>query len=185
MQSNNHSLDSLIAALRKGEFLKFVLFWGHTGLRSGVVGKECLSQWYPAPFEIDGLRYSTAEHYMMHRKAILFSDDATAAKIVTAREPGEAKALGRIVRNFDETTWRQHREGIAITGNMAKFSQSPELGAFLRGTRTRVLAEASPVDRIWGIGLGADDEHAENPLQWKGLNLLGFSLMEVRRRICS
>ena len=182
MQSTIHSLDSLTAAFRKGERLKFLFFWGHTQSHSEVLGKECLSQWYPAPFEIDGVRYSTAEHYMMHRKALLFRDEATAAKIVTARKPGEAKALGRAVRDFDKTTWQQHREAIAIAGNAAKFSQSP-LGAFLKGTKNRVLAEASPLDRIWGIGVAADDEHAENPLKWKGLNLLGFSLMEVRKRI--
>ena len=183
MLSSIHSLDSLTTAFRKGERLKFLFFWGHTGSHGRGVGKECLSQWYPAPFEVDGVLYGTAEHYMMHRKALLFSDDATAAKIVAARTPGEAKALGRAVRNFDETTWEQHRESMAIVGNTAKFTQSPALGAFLRGTRNRVLAEASPVDRIWGIGLAADNEQVTNPLVWRGLNLLGFSLMEVRRRM--
>ena len=93
------------------------------------------------------------------------------------------KALGRGVRGFEEPIWRQNRSSIVIEGNYAKFSQSAALREFLVGTKHRVLVEASPVDKIWGIGLGADDPHAENPLEWRGLNLLGFALMDVRERL--
>ena len=68
-----------------------------------------------------------------------------------------------------------------MRGNLAKFQQHPTLSAFLAGTADRVLVEASPSDRIWGIGLAADDPRAVNPEKWRGLNLLGFALMEVRR----
>jgi ribA/ribD-fused uncharacterized protein len=93
------------------------------------------------------------------------------------------KALGRGVRGFEELIWRQHRVSIVVEGNYAKFSQSEPLRDFLIGTKHRVLVEASPVDKIWGIGLAGDDPRAENPLEWRGLNLLGFALMDVRERL--
>lgn len=117
---------------------------------------------------------------MMAEKAALFGDEATRRRILDAPNPGAAKVLGREVRGFDDAVWVAHRYGIVVRGTAAKFAQSPDLGAFLRATDTRVLVEASPVDRIWGIGLARDDERAGNPLRWRGLNLLGFALMEVR-----
>ena len=105
------------------------------------------------------------------------------AKILAAPHPGAAKALGRQVRGFDEQRWAGHRFKMVIAGNMAKFGQHPQLLDFLLGTSSRVLVEASPQDRVWGIGLAADDERAGSPESWQGLNLLGFALMEVRRRL--
>lgn len=137
----------------------------------------------PAPFILETLRFPTAEHFMMYRKAKLFGDEEAASRILGAPNPGAAKALGRSVRGFDEPTWQQHRGAIAAAGNFAKFGQSPQLRQFLLGTKDRVLAEASPVDRIWGIGLAANDPRAANPLEWPGLNLLGFTLMAVRDRL--
>jgi ribA/ribD-fused uncharacterized protein len=164
------NLEALCSAARSGTWLKYVFFWGHTAKTSGRIGKECLSQWYPAPFVIDGRRFATAEHYMMYCKAVLFRDHETAERVLTAPTPGAAKALGRAVRGFNEETWLAHRYEIALTGNRGKFGQSPELRAFLMGTNTRILVEASPVDRIWGVGLAEDDEHIENPARWQGLN---------------
>jgi len=120
---------------------------------------------------------------MMFRKATLFCDDAAARDILRAPNPGAAKALGRSVRGFQEATWQENRLSIAVDGNYAKFSQSAPLRQFLLNTKERVLVEASPVDRIWGIGLAVDDPHVENPLEWRGLNLLGFALMDVRERL--
>jgi ribA/ribD-fused uncharacterized protein len=179
---NEHTLEVLRGRFRSGTRIKFVFFWSHQDHDPGV-GRACLSQWYPAPFTLDGLRFPTAEHFMMYGKAKLFGDERSAAEILLAPNPGAVKALGRAVRGFDETMWRQHRSEIAIAGNYAKFSQSAPLREFLLSTKRRVLVEASPVDRIWGIGLAADDPHAENPLEWRGLNLLGFALMEVRERL--
>jgi len=117
---------------------------------------------------------------MMWRKATLFGDHAAARRILDAPHPHAAKAIGGRVAGFDQQVWDQHRVPIVVAGNLAKFGQHPGLGGFLAGTGRRVLAEASPVDRIWGIGLAADDERVADPNAWQGLNLLGFALMQVR-----
>lgn len=117
---------------------------------------------------------------MMAEKAALFGDEATRAMVLDASTPGAAKALGRQVRNFDETTWLANRYSIVVRGNAAKFSQNTDLGLLLKQTGSRILVEASPVDRIWGIGLAHDDDRASDPNSWLGLNLLGFALMQVR-----
>jgi ribA/ribD-fused uncharacterized protein len=129
---------------------------------------------------VEGQRYPTAEHFMMAEKAALFGDQATRTMVLQAPNPGAAKALGRQVRGFDEATWLENRFSIVARANKAKFAQNPELSLFLKQTGTRVLVEASPIDRIWGIGLAQDDEKVNNPTLWRGLNLLGFALMQVR-----
>ncbi|MFC4310294.1 NADAR family protein [Steroidobacter flavus] len=159
--------------------MKFLFFWGHKTSKKEVTA-TCFSQWYEAAFTVDGQRYPTAEHFMMAEKAALFGDQATRAKVLRASNPGAAKALGRQVRGFDETVWMEKRFDIVVRANEAKFSQNLELRQFLKNTGSRVLVEASPVDRIWGIGLAQDDERAKNPNSWLGLNLLGFALMRVR-----
>jgi len=185
MTSFPDDLDELQRSVRKGGRPKFVLFWGHTPASSGVLGKECFSQWYPAPFVLEGERFATAEHYMMWSKAKLFEDDAAMRAALAAFSPSAAKAIGRGVRGFDDTRWNAHRFAIVVRGTRAKFEQHPALLAYLLGTGNRVLVEASPVDRIWGIGLAADDERAENPLAWRGQNLLGFALMRVRAELAA
>ncbi len=176
-----------VAQLRElsdaGEQPKYLLFWGHRPPTASGVGKGCLSQWWPAPFTVDGVVYPTAEHFMMAGKALLFGDSEAAERVVQASQPGAAKALGRQVRGFDEHLWAEQRFGIVVTGNMAKFSQHPQLGQFLLATGDRVLVEASPHDPVWGIGLAAEDERVASPRTWQGLNLLGFALMEVRHRL--
>ena len=142
--------------------------------------QACLSQWAPSPFEVAGQRYLTAEHWMMAEKARLFSDDDVVAQILVADSPGAAKALGRKVRGFDDKVWRAARTRIVARGNLAKFSQNEELKKHLLETGKAVLVEAAPRDRIWGIGLGAKNPKASDPALWRGLNLLGFALMQVR-----
>ncbi len=89
------------------------------------------------------------------------------------------------MRGFDEGTWTARRWDLVVEGNVAKFGQDPALAAYLLGTGSRVLVEASPRDRVWGIGLAAGDERAADPARWRGLNLLGFALMEARRRLAN
>ena len=177
--SDTHLLERLRDRFNCGERLKFVFFWGHQPGKSGV-SASCFSQWYAAPFFVEGQQYQTAEHFMMAEKAALFGDKITREEILKAPNPGAAKALGRKVRGFDETAWIERRFSIVVQANHAKFSQNAELVQFLRATGSRVLVEASPVDRVWGIGLAADDERTNDPNQWQGLNLLGFALMQVR-----
>jgi ribA/ribD-fused uncharacterized protein len=98
-------------------------------------------------------------------------------------DPKTAKALGRTVKNFDDDLWKANARRLVTEGNLAKFEQNGELRAFLVGTGNLVLVEASPYDRIWGIGLMADDERAKNPATWQGQNLLGFALMDVRDKL--
>ncbi|WP_433254494.1 NADAR family protein [Streptosporangium sp. CA-135522] len=174
------SVAEAVAAERDGRRLRYLFFWGHQPPRGGGVGAGCLSQWWEAAFTAQGRLFRSAEHYMMAHKAWLFGDDETAARILAAEHPGEAKKLGRQVRGFDEDVWNEHRYEIVVRGSTAKFGGRPELKDFLLGTRGRVLVEASPVDRIWGIGLTADDERAASPATWRGLNLLGFALMDAR-----
>jgi ribA/ribD-fused uncharacterized protein len=177
-------LESLKGAIRAGWRPEYLFFWGHTPKGAGL-GKHVLSQWWPAAFSIDGQAYASAEHYMMAQKARLFGDAETCAQILSAASPAEAKSLGRRVRGFDEQLWTAHRFRIAVDGNAAKFGQNAELGNWLVGTGSRVLVEASPVDRVWGIGLAADDKRALDVANWRGLNLLGFALMQVRASLQS
>jgi ribA/ribD-fused uncharacterized protein len=138
------------------------------------------SQWYPCTFVVDGQTFRCAEQFMMHGKAMLFGDTEIAAQIVATTHPREHKALGRKVRGFNDGQWRGARAQIVKTGNRAKFTQNAELLTALYATRGTTLVEASPRDRIWGIGLAATDPRARDPAQWRGENLLGKILTELR-----
>jgi len=175
---------SLLHFIRAGNRVKYIFFWGHkeTG---AAVSKACLSQWYSSPFEHEGYVYKTAEHFMMVEKAKLFGDLGRVQEMLVADDPGKVKSIGRSVQNFDQAAWDKRKVEIAIRGNFEKFKQNEELGEFLRNTKERILVEASPVDRIWGVGLEVKDPLIENPANWLGQNLLGFSLMQVRRQLCS
>ncbi|MEV0117140.1 NADAR family protein [Streptomyces sp. NPDC050844] len=179
------SVEALVAALRTGDGgrLKYLHFWGHTPRRDGTLGSSCLSQWWLAPFTVDGVEYGTAEHWMMAAKARLFEDAEAERAVLASRTPAEAKKAGRLVRGFDEAIWERDRFGIVVEGSVHKFSSTDELRGFLVGTGSRVLVEASPMDRIWGVGLAADDPRIEDPEKWRGPNLLGFALMAARDRL--
>lgn len=165
---------------RRGERLKYVFFWGHKPSADGGITKACFSQWWSCCFTVDGVEYHTAEQYMMAQKAVLFGDEEIRAEIMAASHPKQYKDLGRRISGFKQEVWDKNRRDIVVKGNAAKFSQNEELKAFLLNTNTRVLVEASPYDKIWGIGMGADDPRCENPTLWNGTNLLGFCLMEAR-----
>lgn len=178
MHDSKH-LEDLRSRFNAGEALEYVFFWGHQRSKRGVTS-SCFSQWYNAEFVVEGERYPTAEHFMMAEKAALFDDQEVRAQVLLAPTPNVAKALGRNVRGFNDEVWLQHRYAIVVRANQAKFSQNPELSAFLKETGSHIIVEASPVDSIWGIGLAQDDENANDPNLWRGLNLLGFALMQVR-----
>ncbi len=174
------TVSELCDLVASGGSIDTLFFYGHRPEADGSIGPGCLSQWWPARFELDGRAFATAEHFMMWGKATLFGDDGAAAKILRAADPRAAKRLGRQVRGFDLAVWEQQRFDIVVRGSAAKFGQNRELGRFLAATGDRVLVEASPSDRIWGIGLSAGDERAADPRTWRGSNLLGFALMQAR-----
>jgi len=162
---------------------KFLFFWGHQPSRDGSITASCFSQWWTEQFLVNGVRYSSTEHWMMAKKAKLFGDLDVLQDILKAKTPGEAKKLGRRVKNFDPLKWDKEKYTIVMNGNLHKFQQNQTLKEFLMNTGSRILVEASPVDLIWGIGLTADDEAAMHPVRWKGENMLGFALMEVRDKL--
>lgn len=172
--------ELLQARQEAGERLKFRFFWGHAG---NGPGPWVLSQWWEAPFTVAGLRYATAEHWMMAEKARFFGDEAAVPAILAARSPGAAKALGRKVAGFDHEDWARVRSAIVRTGNLEKFRQNPALAEWLLATGELVLVEASPTDRVWGIGMAATNPAVERVEAWRGENLLGFALMEARQRL--
>lgn len=175
-----YSREKLEKKYNEGEKLKYVFFWGHTPNKNGSIGKSCFSQWWESKFIIDDVEYKTAEHYMMAEKARLFNDKEIVNQILHCNHPMEVKKLGRKVKNFDPKIWDDNKYKIVKKGNYYKFLQNTSLKEFLVNTNTRVLVEASPRDRIWGIGMGQNNENASNPNLWRGHNLLGFVLMEVR-----
>jgi ribA/ribD-fused uncharacterized protein len=159
---------------------KFLFFWGHQPANDGTFTKTCFSQWWKSSFIVEQIEYKTAEHWMMAKKAILFNDNETFDKIIECKTPAEAKKLGREVKNYNDSIWLENRFEIVKNGNLNKFSQNKDLLQFLLNTKEQVIVEASPVDPIWGIGMASDHKDIKNPEKWKGLNLLGFALMEVR-----
>jgi ribA/ribD-fused uncharacterized protein len=175
-----YSIDWLKNEMENGFQPEYFFFWGHTQKKEGIIDKSCFSQWFPAAFTISGILYPTAEHWMMAKKAELFNNEETVKEILATEKPAVAKELGRKVRNFDAGKWSDASYQIVVEGNRQKFLQNNSLKDFLIRTGEQILVEASPVDAIWGIGLSQSDADASNPFKWKGTNLLGFALMEVR-----
>jgi hypothetical protein len=176
-------MEELLRLEVEGRLPEFLYFWGHTPKGHSPVGPWVLSQWWPTRFVIGDIEYFHAEGYMMAAKARIFGDSTALEKILQADNPAVAKHLGRLITNFDEDLWVARRYELVVEGNLAKFSQAPLLSSYLRSTDPRVLVEASPRDLIWGIGLGPSNPQAGLPSEWRGKNLLGFALTEVREQI--
>lgn len=151
---------------------KFVFFWGGT-----------YSQWCPSPFEIGGFQYNCCEQYMMAQKALLFDDFVSYTKIMETKQPAEQKALGRKVKGFDKDKWESVCRQIVYDANYAKFTQNPKMMAELMATGDREIVEASPEDKIWGIGLHESDERVHDKSKWQGTNWLGEAIMQVREKL--
>jgi ribA/ribD-fused uncharacterized protein len=118
---------------------------------------------------------------MMYHKALLFNDATIGNEILEAKHPAQVKKLGRAVRDFTDEKWNESRYSIVVRGNMLKFTQNEHLKSQLLATGDKILVEASPRDRIWGIGRGA-----KNAMEYRdswGLNLLGKALMDVRKNL--
>ena len=134
-------------------------------------------------FEVDGIRYSSMEQYMMYQKARYFNDEHMMEEILKTDNPKEIKALGRKVSNFNNVYWNGIRQVVVFKGLLSKFSQNEMLKEKLKSTGDSILAECSVNDKIWGIGFSMEDDERLDISKWKGQNLLGFSLMLVREQI--
>ena len=174
-----YSLDWAKACASDGKDLNYLFFWGHTN-NAPRLTKVCFSQWWRCGFKVDGRIYNCAEQYMMAEKARIFGDMKILQAILQETDQKTIKGLGRKVRNFDEAIWDKLKYAVVIKGNYHKFSQNKNMRDFLLKTEDAVIVEASPYDRIWGIGLKESDLDAQDPFSWRGKNLLGFALMEVR-----
>ncbi len=139
-----------------------------------------MSNWYRRRFTVEGVGFIHVEQYMMAQKAKLFHDSASYHAILRTSDPAECKKLGRGVKHFDARKWDAAKYGIVKAGNRAKYRQNPDLMQKLLDTGNAVLAEASPKDKIWGIGLDAETAAATNMSKWPGESLLGRILMELR-----
>ena len=142
-----------------------------------------MSNWYMSDFVVDGIKFTSGEQYMMHSKAVLFGDEEIAKQIMDTDDVAEIKALGRKVRNYDNILWNGMRHIIVYKGLLEKFRQNDGLKKKLLATNDDILAECSPRDTIWGIGLSVTDEQRLDPEAWNGQNLLGFALMCVREQL--
>jgi len=147
----------------------FIFFWGGP-----------FSQWTPSQFEIGPLSFTCCEQWMMYNKAKLFCDLESAVRIMQTSDPREQKALGREVANYDDDTWMEEAFDIVVQGNRAKFGTIPLFNQILRDTGDKIIVEASAHDRRWGIGLSENAEGIEDPSRWRGENLLGKAIMQVR-----
>ena len=150
---------------------KFTLFWG------GV-----FSNWHPCIFETDDMMFNCVEQYMMYHKAMLFDDQESADKIMLSKSPREQKALGRKVSNFDKDEWENVAWDIVHEGCRLKFQSDSYLLAQLLATEGTTLVEASPYDKIWGIGLDAKNPDAMIREKWQGTNWLGEILTDLREQ---
>ena len=176
-------MEKLRKEYNAGEKLKFLFFWGHQPSKDGSISKSCFSQWWKSDFLENMDLYCCTEQYMMAGKAKLFNDEEVFEEIMKCKDPKKIKSLGRKVKNFAEEKWNKAKIDIVFKGNYLKFTQNKDLKEFLLSTGNRIIVEASPYDAVWGIKMSENDEFVNNPLKWKGENLLGFILMEVRDKI--
>ena len=123
------------------------------------------------------------EQFMMYQKAVCFHDTAIAEQILETDDVAYIKQLGRMVAEYNDHIWSGVRQIVVYEGLMQKFSQNMELREKLLATKNAVLAECAVKDRIWGIGLSMNDPKRWEPEQWKGKNLLGYTLMMVREKV--
>lgn len=143
------------------------------------------SQWYSSPFTFNGMKFNRAEQFMMFCKAMFFDDIKTARAIMKSDNPGEQKALGRGVKNFNVDRWAAVARDIVYVGSYCKYTQNDDLRKALLNTGDKTLVEASPYDKIWGIGLAEDNPNAADRSKWQGKNWLGEVLTQTRHDLIS
>lgn len=142
-----------------------------------------LSNWYLSYFEVDGKTFSSVEQFMMYHKAVCFQDRTIAEQVLATNDVAHIKELGRMVSGYNDNIWNGVRQLIVYEGLLAKFSQQDILKKQLLETKDAILAECAVHDSVWGIGLSLKDEKRFDISQWKGKNLLGYTLMIVRNHL--
>lgn len=177
---NKYNREAITQRYNNGEALDFVFFWGPG---ESKLPKACFNQWHPAAFHHNNFLFANAEQAMMAEKAYLFKDFGTLPRILECVMPRAVKALGRLVQGYVDSEWAARRLQAVVDINYEKFSQNHDLREILLATGTAILVEASPVDKIWGIGMAEDNPDCLHPPRWKGLNLLGEALMIVREQL--
>ena len=146
-----------------------VFFWGTE-----------FSNWHKSRFEHKHMSFHNAEQAYMWEKADYFGDIATSERILKKSSPKACKALGRMVSGFNDEEWDEVKFAKMVSVNLAKWSSTEELRKLLLSTGSKTLVEASPYDKIWGIGLHWKDQDVLDEGKWRGQNLLGKALMVVR-----
>lgn len=147
-----------------------------------------LSNWAEGKFTAtlpDGTEteFTSAEQHMMASKAVFFNDMESLEKIMSTNDPSRQKSIGRKVKNFKEDAWLDASFDIVAHGVYSKFSQIPEFREGLLETGDRILVEAAPWDKIWGIGMDMRHPDINDEDKWQGTNWLGKVLMRARKRI--
>lgn len=141
------------------------------------------SNWHPATF-VDiwsGVTFKNSEQAFMWYKAYEFNDEVALKRIEFESNPRDVKKIGRTIQNYNDELWNKSRLRIMMYVNYLKFTQNAEFLSELIATEDKILVEASPLDCIWGVGLAEDNPLILDEKNWKGQNLLGVSLMEVRK----
>ncbi len=154
---------------------RIIPFWG-----SDDTPYETFSNFHPCSLQWNGITFPTSEHLFMAHKAMYFGDVDILQDIITADSPGKAKRLGRKVAGFDQQIWSNISYDIMKIVCYQKIQQNPDIQEVLINTGDAIIVEASPYDRIWGIGLAPTDPDVYLPEKWNGDNRLGFVLMEIR-----
>lgn len=150
----------------------YFLFWS-----------EWPSNWTHSPFKIEGRVFNCVEQWMMAKKAAMFKDIEALKRIMSTSDPAAQKRFGRQVKNYNDAKWATVRYEIVLKGVVEKYRQNPDLRELLLATGDLTFVEASPQDKVWGIGMDADDPDATHPGRWRGLNLLGKATTEARKII--
>jgi len=165
----------------------YIAFWGKNkefGFLSNWYRSNMIYRTYNNELEIiSEIEFNCVEQWIMYQKAILFNDLTIASKILETKEPRIQKQLGRSINNFNEDIWNKHKYKILYDGLKLKFEQNDKLHNLLRNTENKILIEASPYDSIYGVGMSANDPNISNPQKWKGLNMLGRALMDIRKNL--
>ncbi|AXN57782.1 hypothetical protein [Acinetobacter phage ABPH49] len=136
---------------------KHVLFFSYKDMFSNHFRSE--RPFFSPRHERDGVKFYTGEHFMMYEKAKLFGDEEISKKILETFHPQEAKKLGRLVKGFNNDVWEYHREDIifSIVYCRLVYDQHLRLSALNHRMDGRSFVEASPWDKIYGIGLKETD----------------------------